>query len=141
MSINERSLGRSTPKLRVTEICVKRASLRAYIQYTFIQTNARACFGAGHCQGVPASRLALECHLAWRAYGSKVVGPVSGVLMPVVQEAAALQPALTAVAVARLVIAKLVLVPVRPSRIHVLHKRVQIHAGIWGSVGCRHYRR
>ena len=64
---------------------------------------------------MPASRLALECHLASRAYGSKVVGPVSGVLMRVVQEAAALQPALTAAAVARLVIAKLVLVLVRPN--------------------------
>ena len=109
MSINEQSLGRSPPKLRVIEIFVKRAALRGYIQYPFIKTNARACFGAGHCQGVPASRLALECHLASRAYGSKVVGPVSGVLMPVVQEVAALQPALTAAAVAKLVIAKLVL--------------------------------
>ena len=113
MSINEQSLGRSPPKLRVIEICVKQAALRGYIQYPFIETDVRACFGAGHCQGVPASRLALECHLASRAYGSKVVGPVSGVLMPVVQEAAALQPALTAAAVGRLVIAKLVLVPVR----------------------------
>ena len=95
--------------------------MRGYIQYPFIKTNARACFGAGHCQGVPASRLALECHLPSRAYGSKVVGPVSGVLMPVVQEVAALQPALTAAAVARLVIAKLVLVPVRPIRHEVLN--------------------
>ena len=82
MSINEQSLGRSPPKLRVIEICVKQAALRGYIQYPFIKTNARACFGAGHCQGVPASRLALECHLASRAYGSKVVGPVSGVPQP-----------------------------------------------------------
>ena len=63
MSINEQSPGRSPPKLRVIEICVKRAALRGYIQCPFIKTNARACFGAGHCQGVPASRLALECHL------------------------------------------------------------------------------